>query len=1412
MRNELETAGYICLNNGVWSKTGYAGINYTDGESVEDRIGSAIEKASDLSVLSNELRAHCVDWPSTYHLSPNRANLLRPLKNRLSKARVLEIGSGCGAITRYLGENAQSVLALEGTSTRARITRSRTRDLSNVEVVCEDFNLFDPDTTFDVITLIGVLEYAAVFTGGAEPHASMLATVKKMLAPGGVLVLAIENQLGLKYFAGAAEDHLSIAGYGIEGQYKAGEPRTFGRAGLDVLLSQAGFAQREFFAPFPDYKLPVSIVSERGIAANGFDPSPLAQLSVKRDLQLPQLLNFAPERVWPVLFENQVGMEFSNSFLVCASLEAEDRTTSKADIIAWHYSTDRLKKFCKETLFVKNEVGHSVHYALLAAKDAYQASEHLELSLPVSANYVKGKSLLDELQKLVSRPGWTVQEVGVIFQRYIAFLDQHYGLGRAQVSGEAETTVAPGECVDILPHNLIVDAQGGLNVIDEEWTYRSEIPVAWLIFRSALALVRSVSRFGSTSSEVGTSHWSFITAVAESAGCPLSENLFQKCAELEEQLQNEITGAQFKQSLVEQLKKSPLLVQTNSTEANKLFGWLSEARKEAEDNAKYFNDVIARKDEESKHLRLEHLARIEQLEKEQRQLNAQLEARNAQLQTILNSKSMLLTKPVRVLGRLMRGDPLRISEASLPAQTQQFLKPVSPENIRDTIVVLPVYRDVEVTRQCLNSALPDILGDVRATLILVNDASPDAGMLEMLRATQAAHPTKVELIDNPVNLGFVKSVNKGMQVNEEADVLLLNSDVILPKTWLSRMRAEAYAEKAVATVTPLSNNTTICTFPDFLQDNGPPMGLSVDQIDEAFQDHRLAPIEAPTGIGFCMFIRREAIDAVGYFDEQRFGRGYGEENDFCQKVLQHGFKNLITPNLYVFHKGGVSFGGDKAALVENAQAQIDKLYPAYSADVQNYIKCDGLKPARIYRLCKLLSITHKPKVLHLSHGLGGGVDQHIEELEALVAADAYFLLILPISEDRVVLRLGARKTADELFFSIPGQYDELLTLLKILKVTQVHFHHTLRLPKRMMDLASDLGLPYFITVHDYYMIAGNPTLTDSEGEFSGEAIARLQSDNFPLEPGTTIEMFQRQYAVFLSASSLVIFPSTATRSLMGRVYSDYNGLTAYHSEEQRELHPPTQDFAPKATYNLIAVGAIGREKGADLLESTAEALAARKSCVSVKLIGYAYRPLSSSVKTSGPYENWELRKIIEREECDLFFFTSRCPETYSYTLSFAMTTGKPIVAPDVGAFPERLAGRDNVLIYNLSLSAVELADAICEFIDRLQKGVVRSNTPPSIQQGTHDFYPTGYLSSLAKPSSKGSFVPNHDHTLLRLSQANLEGRKSDQHAREKVLAAVWWLYSRQSLRRVFALVPLRHRRGIKRFLSRKPLHEVFKRK
>ncbi|MDR5751447.1 MULTISPECIES: class I SAM-dependent methyltransferase [unclassified Caballeronia] len=542
MSFSLERSGYVLDTNvGVWRKPTYEGIAYSDGDAVETRIGATVANATDVSLGSAELVKSMSDWPSLYHLSGTRANILRPFHSRLEAARVLEIGAGCGAITRYLGESGAQVLALEGSPRRAAIVRSRCRDLSDVTVVSERFDDFVTEERFDVVTLIGVLEYASLFTPGSAPALAMLSRVRDLLSPGGIVIVAIENQVGLKYFAGAPEDHVGIPMFGIENRYAEKGPRTYGRAELAQLFRQASFEFPSFMAPFPDYKFPVAVVTEAGFAHPGFDPSALAVQTVHQDPQLAEHPSFTLQRVWPTVIRNDLGMDVANSFIVVAEREAREQP--RQDVLAFYYNTARRSPFCKEVLFRPTVDAIVVESRAIETRSSGLGSlGRYRFVLEDVGPYVAGRLLSDSFVDVVSKNGWTLEDVGDYLRRYVGILaDLSRTQGRQSVLDSAHAAL-PGAFLDLIPQNIVIGEDGRARPIDMEWQQEDSIELGFLLFRAILSLVNRNFSFSPQSRVALMSRREFLQDASRAAGIPIGDTDFDRYARQESAFQNFATG------------------------------------------------------------------------------------------------------------------------------------------------------------------------------------------------------------------------------------------------------------------------------------------------------------------------------------------------------------------------------------------------------------------------------------------------------------------------------------------------------------------------------------------------------------------------------------------------------------------------------------------------------------------------------------------------------------------------------------------------------------------------------------------------------------------------------------------------------------------------------------------------------
>ena len=240
-------------------------FQYSDGEIEEKTLIELINSTSDLSAISWDLHKNINSWAQRYHLSMHRGAIIRCLPIT-SNARVLELGAGCGAVTRALGEKFAKVDGIEGSETRASICASRCRDLPNVRVFVADINSMIPRPDYDVVFLVGVLEWSKGYVNGAHPFQRCLQIASDSLKEDGIIVIAIENQLGIKYFLGIGEDHCGMELEGLQGYPTFHSVETFSKAKLYSLAREVGMTAVRFLYPYPDYKLTRVILTDEAVS------------------------------------------------------------------------------------------------------------------------------------------------------------------------------------------------------------------------------------------------------------------------------------------------------------------------------------------------------------------------------------------------------------------------------------------------------------------------------------------------------------------------------------------------------------------------------------------------------------------------------------------------------------------------------------------------------------------------------------------------------------------------------------------------------------------------------------------------------------------------------------------------------------------------------------------------------------------------------------------------------------------------------------------------------------------------------------------------------------------------------------------------------------------------------------------
>lgn len=723
-------------------------------------------------------------------------------------------------------------------------------------------------------------------------------------------------------------------------------------------------------------------------------------------------------------------------------------------------------------------------------------------------------------------------------------------------------------------------------------------------------------------------------------------------------------------------------------------------------------------------------------------------------------------------------------------------------------VVIPVYQGFQETVACLDAVLRTV-DDSWARVVIINDSSPDERIANYLRDLERLFP-QVVLLENEQNLGFVATVNLGMSFDLQRDVLLLNSDVEVAGNWLQRLQEAAYYHENVASVTPFSNNATICSFPNICKSNRLLFDLTLEEIDTQFAaEFTVSDVfPVPTGVGCCIYLRRDALNQIGFFDLAAFGRGYGEENDWCQRALRAGLRNLHLANCFIYHKGGVSFGVEHSPRLAQALDTLDRKYPRYHADIQRFIVKDPARAARVRAWLRLFAVQAKPKILMISHKLSGGVQQHVDELASTFSDKVLFLFMMPDLDGesvRISCFDGDEWLRDGLFFHVDSEYEKMVELLSGLGIGRIHFHHTMGLPTRVWGLAADLGCEYDLTIHDYYLVNGNPSLTDSQGRYVHEDAPDFDEQCAgyrPLPEGVSAHLWRENQRMIVEGASRVIFPSLDCKSRFTKYFEVRNPIVSWHPDTRGSNPPPVPiwQFPSGRPLRVLVLGALSKEKGADSLDNVAGSLAGEN--IEFHLLGYAYRKLGHHVHSHDPYDNRNVHILIDRIKPDLVWFPAMWPETYSYTLSIALQHGLPVVVPDIGAFAERVQGRPNSVVVSWNYTTTQWRMFWMTVLQSQELPRTADEVMANRDWFTEDFYDSEYVqaASVRTATARGAVFrdpgPNLYIYSVKLSRS------------EELLKRIW-RFSRRPLGAVLiSFVPFKMQRSIKRYLSHRPMHDI----
>jgi GT2 family glycosyltransferase/glycosyltransferase involved in cell wall biosynthesis len=604
-------------------------------------------------------------------------------------------------------------------------------------------------------------------------------------------------------------------------------------------------------------------------------------------------------------------------------------------------------------------------------------------------------------------------------------------------------------------------------------------------------------------------------------------------------------------------------------------------------------------------------------------------------------------------------------------------------------IIIPVYNAYDDLRRCLDSVRRTTAA--RHRIILIDDGSPDPRIGQYFASLRADSDPCLTLLTNEVNLGFVGTVNRGMALGRN-DVVLLNSDTIVTSDWVEKLCRCAAFDARIGTITPFSNNAEICSFPNFCQDNALPDGLDAEDVNCAIEAAALPTYpDIPTAVGFCMYIRRELLDAIGLFDSETFRLGYGEENDFCMRAKIAGWRNVLCDDTFVQHVGSRSFDTKKKALAEENMKRLLAKHPDYMRQVMVFIAADPIKPIRqLAKTLLTLSDTEgaKPGILHIMHGRSGGTEQHIRDLMHSDGGRCRHYLLSTMED---VWQVKDANSGELLSFQFRYQADQLWAdflggLCATFRIQMCHVHHLAGCRAGLLEAFRALDIPYGFSVHDFFLACPTINLLNDAGAYcSGEIdLARCRSclDGQTDFRGIDIAAWREAHAAFIKKAIFVIAPSRWAAEMFRHYFPRDDIRVIPHGVDASMPHGtemPTAKLMPRDGRTSIGVlGAIGPVKGARRLEALVARSRERKLPLRWVVIGYldrqfqAHQDADTLLTIHGQYLPEHMEALLDHYRVDLVLFPSAGPETYCYTLTEAWMAGRPVLVPPIGALHERV--------------------------------------------------------------------------------------------------------------------------------------------
>lgn len=632
-----------------------------------------------------------------------------------------------------------------------------------------------------------------------------------------------------------------------------------------------------------------------------------------------------------------------------------------------------------------------------------------------------------------------------------------------------------------------------------------------------------------------------------------------------------------------------------------------------------------------------------------------------------------------------------------PRRTQGRQGGVHTPSAGGVSIIVPIYNapdDVEICIQRLLKYTP-----LETSIILIDDCSPDPRVSEILASY--SRETRLTVLANPENLGFTRTVNRGIDIAGADDVVLLNSDARVTPGWLEGLLAASVSSPRIATVTPMSDRAGAFSAPRIGNDNSLPPGVDEIAYALAFRRRSVGVYpRVPTGNGFCMWVSRACIDTIGKLDEVAFPTGYGEENDFCMRAGRAGWVHVIDDRTYVFHDRSKSFGASKSDLLTAGRAVVDSRYPEYKQAIRVFRDSTDIALARNRAAVAMTDVEHDPAVVPrvlyvVSTATGGTPQTNADLMNALHDAVEPWLLRCDsrvITLSRVVdgvpheVRSHVLHDLIEPIDHFSPEYDDVVeSWLDEYAFDIVHIRHLLWHSLSLPKISKRVGARVVVSFHDFYVLSPNLKLIDDRGIYLGDDFTDAGSmyrdsgwpgDQYPTPSGDWLLWWRERFWRAIEMCDAFVTTSESARALILSHYPEMDAerfSVIEHGRDFGRFRFIAQRPILGEPLRILVPGGISAAKGREVLRSIADADPLQQ--VEWHILGKIspdFKTEGSRVVHHGSYERKDFGRLVEQIAPHAGVVLSIWDETYCHTLTEMWSVGLPVFVLDFPNVAQRV--------------------------------------------------------------------------------------------------------------------------------------------